>query len=310
MVEPNVVPGSDGAGVVISVGKSVLSHAPGDKVVTHLVPNIAASRFPTAVDISAGLGQAADGTIREYGVFHENTLVHMPTNLSFEQAATLTCSGLTAWNALYGGGSGPKKGDTILTQGTGGVSIAAVQVRFSYHESISYDLRLNDVSLQFAYAAGATVISTTSSDEKAARLTALGASHTINYRADKQWGMTARSLTANSTGVTNIVDVGGMSTLAQSFQAVCVDGVVSLTGILGDEADEKPSVMDCLWRVCSARGLFLGTRNQFNDMVKFIEEKGIEPVVDDKIFNMDEVKEAFEWLEKQKHFSKVVIRIA
>ena len=101
-----------------------------------------------------------------------------------------------------------------------------------------------------------------------------------------------------------------MSTLAESFKAVCVDGVVSLTGVLGDEAEEKPSVMDCLWRVCSVRGLFLGTRDQFDDMVKFIEEKGVEPVVDDKIFAMDEVKEAYEWLEKQKHFSKVVIKIA
>ena len=128
MTEPNVVPGSDGAGIVVSIGKAVTYHAPGDKVVTHLVPNIPPSRFPTGADITAGLGQAVDGTIREYGVFHENTLVHMPNNLSFEQAATLTCSGLTAWNALYGGGRGPKKGDTILTQGTGGVSIAAVQV--------------------------------------------------------------------------------------------------------------------------------------------------------------------------------------
>ena len=115
---------------MVTVGKSVTSHAPGDKVVTHLVQDISPGRFPTAADISGGLGQAVDGTIREYGVFHENTLVHMPQNLTFEQAATLTCSGLTAWNALYGGGRGPKKGDTILTQGTGGVSIAAVQVRF------------------------------------------------------------------------------------------------------------------------------------------------------------------------------------
>ena len=129
MIKHNIVPGSDGSGVVVSVGKSVTTRAPGDKVVTHLVPNISPSRFPAPADISAGLGQAADGTIREYGVFHENTLVRMPNNLSFEQAATLTCSGLTAWNALYGGGRGPKKGDTILTQGTGGVSIAAVQVR-------------------------------------------------------------------------------------------------------------------------------------------------------------------------------------
>ena len=101
-----------------------------------------------------------------------------------------------------------------------------------------------------------------------------------------------------------------MSTLAESFKAVCVDGIISLTGILGDAADEEPSVMDCLWRVCSVRGLFLGTIDQFNDMVKFIEDKGIEPVLDDRIFEMHEVKEAYAWLGKQKHFSKVVIKIA
>ena len=123
-----MVPGSDGAGSVVSIGSAVTGFAINDKVVTYLVPNAPEDAFPTMTEISSGLGQEVNGTIGEYGVFHESILVHMPKNLSFEQAATLTCSGLTAWNALFGGGRGPKGDDTVLTQGTGGVSIAALQV--------------------------------------------------------------------------------------------------------------------------------------------------------------------------------------
>lgn len=126
---PNVVPGSDGAGVVVSIGKSVTSFAVGAQVVTHVVPHIAKDAIPTHADISSGLGQAVHGTIQQYGVFHDTALVRMPANLTFEQAATLTCSGLTAWNALFGDGKTLEQGDSVLTQGTGGVSIAALQVR-------------------------------------------------------------------------------------------------------------------------------------------------------------------------------------
>jgi D-arabinose 1-dehydrogenase-like Zn-dependent alcohol dehydrogenase len=100
-----------------------------------------------------------------------------------------------------------------------------------------------------------------------------------------------------------------MSTLAESMKAVNVNGVVSLTGVLGDSEDEMPSIMDCLWQVCSVRGVILGTRNQFKDMIKFIEEKAIEPVIDERVFGIHEVAEAYRWLEEQKHFSKVVISI-
>jgi len=138
----------------------------------------------------------------------------------------------------------------------------------------------------------------------------MGATHTINYRTDPKWGSIAKSLTADGFGVTNIVDVGGLSTLSESLKAVCVEGVVTVTGVLSDEAEETPSIMDCLWMVCSVRGIFLGTRKQFEEMVEFIEEKGIVPVVDEMVFGLGEVIEAFEYLEKQKHFSKVVIKIA
>jgi D-arabinose 1-dehydrogenase-like Zn-dependent alcohol dehydrogenase len=121
----------------------------------------------------------------------------------------------------------------------------------------------------------------------------------------------AKALTPNALGMTNVIDVGGMSTLAESMKSVGVEGVVTLTGVLGDAAQEEaePSIMSCLYRVFSVRGVLLGTREQLIDMVNFIEEKGIEPVVDEKIFGINEVKEAFSFLESQRHFSKVVIKI-
>ncbi|CZR62768.1 related to alcohol dehydrogenase [Phialocephala subalpina] len=285
----NVVPGSDGAGVIVSIGNLVTPFVPGDKVVTHMTPNFAEDAFPTFTEICAGLGHTVDGTIREFGVFDQSALVHMPKNLSFEEAATLTCSGLTAWNALFGGGRTIGKGDSVLTQGTGGVSIAA---------------------LQFAHATGATVISTTSSSSKASRLTTLGATHTINYRTNPSWGDTAKSLTKNHLGVSNIIDVGGLSTLPESLKAVRVEGVVTVTGVLGKEAKETPSLMDTLWRVCSVRGILLGSKRQFGDMVRFVEEMDVRPVVDERVFGIDEVREAYTWIEEQKHFSKVVIKMA
>lgn len=126
------VPGSDGAGIVEGVGSKVTSFRVGDKVCTHLTCGLSETALPSFGDISAGLGQNVDGTLREHGVFHETSLVRMPTNLNFLEAATLTCSGLTAWNALFGIESrSPKPGDTVLIQGTGGVSIAALQVSFA-----------------------------------------------------------------------------------------------------------------------------------------------------------------------------------
>lgn len=290
----------------MSIGKLVKAFSPGEKVVTHMLPNFSEDGFPTMTEIGAGLGHSIDGTIREFGVFHESALVHMPKNLSFEEAATLTCSGLTAWNALFGGGKTLGKNDTVLTQGTGGVSVAALQVcQLSLKgKLIEFDM----ISSQFAHASGATVISTTSSGAKAARLIELGALHTINYRVNPNWGETAKSLTKDGVGISNVIDVGGLSTLAESLKAVKVQGMVTLTGVLGD--GEPPNIMDTLWRVCSVRGVILGSKRQFEEMVKFVEKHDIKPVVDERVFGFDEAKEAFAWIDEQKHFSKVVIKIA
>lgn len=128
-IKPGVVPGSDGAGVVEAVGSKVSAFKPGDSVCTHMTSRMAVDEPATFADIGTGLGQQLDGTLRQYGVFHESSLVKMPSNLSFLEAATLTCSALTAWNALFGlEGKTVKKGDVVLVQGSGGVSISALQV--------------------------------------------------------------------------------------------------------------------------------------------------------------------------------------
>ncbi|KAI9038222.1 zinc-dependent alcohol dehydrogenase family protein [Aspergillus affinis] len=290
-IEPNVVPGSDGAGVVEAVGSSVNKFQPGDHVCTHMTSGMTENAPATFADIGGGLGQRIDGTLRTHGVFHDTSLVKMPRNLSFDEAATLTCSALTAWNGLFGiEGREPKKGHVVLVQGTGGVSIAA---------------------LQFALAAGATVTATTSSDEKAARLRSLGAQHVINYKITPNWGEEAKRVTPDGKGVHTVIDVGGLSTLRQSLHAVRPEGMIALTGLLGQAPDgDIPNIMDGLLHLCTTRGLLLGTRAQFEAMNQFLEEKNVKPVLDDKVFPLQETKEAFEYMSQQHHFSKIVIHIS
>lgn len=196
----------------------------------------------------------------------------MPANLNFREAATLTCAGLTAWNALYG----LKQllpGDYVLTQGTGGVSLFA---------------------LQFAKAAGAKVIATTSSAEKGERLKQLGADHVINYKEDPSWGATAKKLTGGR-GVQHVVEVGGPNTLTQSLEAIAIDGVITIIGFLGGVKGEKqPTFLECLNKGCVVRGLLVGSRLQFEEMNRAIEANDIKPVTDEKVFKLDEVKEAYQ----------------
>ncbi|RAK95626.1 zinc-dependent alcohol dehydrogenase family protein [Aspergillus ibericus CBS 121593] len=278
-ITPNIVTASDGAGIVQSVGAKVQTFQPGDKVCTHMVPQKPETEPVTFADISAGLGQRVDGTLRPFGVFHETALVKMPSSLPFLEASTLTCAGLTAWNALFGLESrAPKKGDMVLVQGTGGVSV---------------------IALQFALACGATVIATTSSDAKAQKLKAAGAHHVLNYRKDLKWGETAKQLTPDGKGVHLVVDV-----------AVRPEGVLAMTGLLGGAPDANVNTLiDCLVNLCTARGVLLGTRQQFAEMNAFIEEHGIRPVVDDKVFGLEEAADAYQYMDDQRHFAKVFVRV-
>merc|ERR1712000_60368 len=237
--------------------------------------------------IATGLGGVIDGTLRQYGTFNEAGLVEMPESLNWQEASTLSCAAVTAWNALYG--LKPLvPGDVVLTQGTGGVSIFAVQ---------------------FAKAAGATVIATTSSSEKEAILKKLGADHVINYKDVPEWGEKAASLTPKKAGVNHILEVGGPKTMAQSLKAVKIDGVISIIGFLGGNAKEQPSFLDALSNVCTVRGILVGSRQQFEDMNRAIEVNGIKPVVDEKIFSLEQVKEAYQYMWDQKHFGKLTIKI-
>ena len=286
-IKPGVVPGSDGAGIITSIGSNITAFKVGDRVLTSLCPYVPDDQALLMPDINAGLGHKFDGTLRTHAHFHHTAVVHAPANVSFAGAATLTCSGLTAWNALFGlAGREVKAGDWVLVQGTGGVSIAA---------------------LQFAVAAGANVVATTSTDAKAARLRELGAMQVLNYRESLDWGVAARNLTPDKRGLDFVVDMGGDATLQQSLAAVRTDGVVVLAGILGTA--EPVPMMSALWHSCIVRGLFLGTRQQMRQMVAFIETHDVRPALDEVRFGIQDVKEAYRRLQEQKHFSKVIVEL-
>ncbi|KAI1643659.1 uncharacterized protein F4817DRAFT_348977 [Daldinia loculata] len=278
-------PGSDGAGEVIEIGSKVTKFRIGDKVATlfhqgHLYGDIDSSIIPTS------LGGFLDGTLRQFGVYNENGLVKTPNNLDLNESSTLSCAALTAWNALYG--LKPlKPGDSVLIQGTGGVSIFA---------------------LQFAKAAGATIIATTSTKEKEEALKKLGAHHTINYKEDANWGKTAKSLTSGQSGVDFVIDVAGSESLHHSIDAIRVGGIINLIGFL---SGKKPQLtMELLFRGCTARGVHVGSRQQMEEMVKAIEANDIHPVIDDKVFNLESAREAYDYVWNHRQFGKVVIKIS
>ncbi|TRX94882.1 hypothetical protein FHL15_004343 [Xylaria flabelliformis] len=274
---PGLVPGSDGSGKILAIGSAVARARPelkpGVDVITYICPDIAHDVLPTFDVITKGVGGMAHGTLCRQGIFRHGALVPKPSNLSHAQAATLTCSGLTAWNALMGcKGYEVKQGDFVLIQGTGGVSIAALQI---------------------AVAAGASVIATTSSDAKAERLRALGASHVINYSKTPEWGEQAKVLTPGARGVDHVVEVVGPSTLPESLKAghIPVD------------------IMDALFQLWVVRGVLLGTRDMLRNMVQYVEEKKIQIAVDDVEFELEDAKSAYKRLKSQKHFSKVIIKM-
>lgn len=186
--------------------------------------------------------------MRQYGVFNENGLVDMPKNLSYLEAGTLSCSALTAWNALYGL-KAVQAGDWVLTQGTGGVSISG---------------------LQFAKAAGARVIATTSSAAKAEVLKKLGADHVINYKEIPNWGEEAKKLTGGA-GVDHVIEVGGATTVAESLKAVAIGGIITIIGWIGGEGEAGPVFPQILASQAVVRGIVVGSREQFEAMVCIME---------------------------------------
>ena len=166
-----------------------------------------------------------------------------------------------------------------------------------------------DFQIQFAKAAGARVIATTSSAKKAEKLKALGADHIINYAEDANWGETAKKLTGG-VGVNHILEVGGPQTMANSLKAITFEGIISIIGFLGGvKAEKQPTMLDALMNICTIRGLLVGSRQQFEEMNRCIEANDLHPVVDEKVFGLEEVKDAYQYMWDQKHFGKLCIRI-
>ena len=278
-----LIPCSDGAGEVVAVGEGVSRVKPGDRVCP-----IFAQRWisgePVRERLRATLGGPLDGTLAELAVLDEEGLVHVPAHLTDEEAATLPCSAVTAWNALVTEG-GVKAGDTVLVQGTGGVSIFA---------------------LQLGRLLGARVIATSSSDEKLARVRELGAAETINYREVPEWGARAKELTGG-VGVDHVVEVGGAGTLQQSLRAVRLGGAISLIGNLSGTKTEI-LLTQIFMQKLRVNGILVGHRESFEAMNRAIAFHGMRPVID-RVFPLEEARAALEHMGRGGHFGKIGVRI-
>jgi len=275
------IPMSDGAGEVVELGAGASLFKVGDHVLSTFFPNWAGGG-PTLPRLLGVPGDSAEGFAAEYVAMPETAFTRMPKGWTFAQAATLPCAALTAWRALVVE-AGIKPGDIVLTQGTGGVSIFA---------------------LQLAKAAGATVIATSSSPEKLAKLKALGADHLINYKEDTNWGASAMALTGGR-GVDAVVEIGGPGTMGQSIQACRIGGHISLIGVLTGVSGDIPTALAMSKNVC-IQGITVGSRQDQDEMIAAIEANGIVPVID-STFPLDQISAAFAHQMSQKHFGKICL---
>ena len=278
-----LVPLSDGAGEVVAVGDTVTKWKIGDRV----CPIFMQGWTDGAIDYQkarTALGGDLNGCLRELGVFDETGLVRIPDHLSYEEAATLPCAAVTAYNALFCSGS-LKPGDSVLLQGTGGVSIFA---------------------LQFASVHGARTIITSSSDEKLQRAKELGANDLINYKEREDWDTAVLELT-EKRGVDHVVEVGGAGTMQKSVNAVKMGGDVSVIGVLAGKGEFNPTSL--LMKTVKLQGIFVGSRQMFEQMNLMIcQHTHLQPVID-KVFEFGEVKDALKYMESGSHFGKIVVKI-
>jgi len=278
-----IIPCSDGAGEVVEVGKKVKRWKIGDRV----MPTFMQGWIDGEIEYKkarTALGGDLDGCLREFGTFHEEGLVRIPEDFSYEEAATLPCAALTAYNALFVSGK-LKPNETVLTQGTGGVSIFA---------------------LQFAKAVGARVFITSSSNEKLQKAKNLGADELINYKETPDWDEVLLKIT-QKRGVDHIVELGGAGTLQKSLRAVKMGGHIAVIGVLAGKGEFDPILV--LMKAVRLQGIFVGSREMFEKMNEFIEKHKIKPVID-KIFEFDNATQAFKFMESGAHFGKIVIKLA
>jgi NADPH:quinone reductase-like Zn-dependent oxidoreductase len=266
---------SDGAGEVVGTGAGVTQFKAGDRVAATFMQG-----HPPAA-----LGSPLDGVLAEYQVFQADGLLKLPPHLSFEEAATLPCAGVTVWNALMHGPRVLKAGETVLALGTGGVAIFALQI---------------------GKMAGARVIITSSSDAKLERARALGADDCINYKTTPEWDKKVLELT-DGQGAEHVVDTGGVGTLPRSYVAVAPAGVVNVIGVMTrPEGDLSPYPL--MGKFAMLRGIFVGAREHFDALMKAVAVNELKPVIDKK-FDFDAAPEALKYLKTGQHFGKVVIKI-
>lgn len=277
-----VIPFSDGAGDVVAVGEGVTRVKVGDRVAGIFMQNWQAGEL-NEVKAKSALGGDLDGMLAEYVALHEDGVVHIPEHLSYEEAATLPCAAVTAWHAVIE--SNLKSGGSVLLQGTGGVSLFA---------------------LQFARMAGARVIITSRSEEKLARAKELGATDGINYESVPEWSSRVWELT-DKMGVDLVVDVGGAGTLPQSLRAVRQGGQISLIGVLSGTAGEI-NPLPVIMKEIRLQGILVGSREMFEAMNKAISLHRLHPVLD-RIFPFEDTMEALRYMESGRHFGKICIML-
>ncbi len=278
----NLVPLSDGAGEVAEIGPEVTRVAVGDRVAGIFMQAWLGGEMTTEHGVSA-LGGALNGVLAEYVLFDQAGLVHIPQHLSFEEAATLPCAAVTAWNALFTARP-TLPGQSVLVLGTGGVSMFA---------------------LQFARLAGARVIATSSSDTKLAKAERLGADTLINYTQTPDWNGPVRAAT-NDRGVDHVVEVGGPGTMMRSIMSARLGGQVHMIGVLS-YGEINPLFI--LAGNVTVRGVFVGNRAMFEDMNRAIDLHKLHPVID-SVFPFTEAPQAYRHLKNAGHVGKVVISIA
>jgi NADPH:quinone reductase-like Zn-dependent oxidoreductase len=276
------VPFSDGAGEIVTVGSNVKERKAGDRVCPIFIQDWIAGPPSLEKSRTALGGGDLPGVLREYGVFPAHGLVRIPAHLSWEEAATLPCAAVTAWNALSVSGR-LKAGETVLTLGTGGVSIFA---------------------LQLARMHGARVIATSSSDQKLARARQLGAAETINYKTTPDWDKEVLRLT-EKLGVDHVIEVGGPGTLAKSLNSSRIGGHIALIGVLAAGGDFNP--VHILMKGVRLQGIFVGSRQMFQELNAAMETNQLKPVID-KMFPFSEAQQALRYMESGSHFGKIVIR--
>jgi len=278
-----LIPCSDGVGEVVEVGEGVSGVSIGDRVAT-IFSQTWIGGPPTVDKLRGTLGGPLDGTLSEQMVLAADGVVPVPEHLTDIEAATLPCAALTAWSALVEHGA-VTAGDTVLVQGTGGVSIFA---------------------LQLARALGARVVITSSSDAKLERARELGAWRTVNYVEDPSWGKTVRSLTGG-VGVDHVVEVGGAGTLDQSLKAVRVGGQVSVIGVLSGISTEL-NIIPILMQHLRLQGILVGSREGFERMNRALAIHRIQPIVD-RVFRFAEAPDAFRLMASGVHFGKICIEV-